>query len=120
MREPPLKSRKFIAYLVAEITWKILAGLVLFWGKDSIPQQVFIILFAIVVVAGFVEAGFILGQASLDKYTRIAQIASQNGKVFEVTRRSMTVTNGPDTKPTAPPTPSEATQGGLGAALTLY
>lgn len=75
-----LKSKKFIAFLVSESTWKILALFVLFWGKDSIPQQVFVILLAIIIVAGFVEAGYILGQASLDRFVRIAEIAVQNGK----------------------------------------
>ena len=72
----PLQSKKFVAYLVAEITWKALAVLVLFWGKDSIPTQVWAILLAIILVAGFVEVGYILGQAALEKYIQVAQIAA--------------------------------------------
>ena len=74
-----LQSKKFVAYLVAEITWKALAVLVLFWGKDAIPTQVWVCLISIIVVAGFIEAGYILGQSSLDKYLRIAQIAVDAG-----------------------------------------
>jgi len=88
-----LRSKKFIAFLVSESTWKVLAALVLFWGKDSIPQQVFVILLAIIVVAGFVEAGYIIGQASLDKYVRIAEIATQNGKEFSM--KGVTVKGAP-------------------------
>ena len=70
----PMQSKKFVAYLIAEITWKVLAGLVLFWGKDSIPQSEFIVLLAIVLVAGFVEVGYILGQASIDKFVQLAAL----------------------------------------------
>jgi hypothetical protein len=76
----PLQSRKFVAYLTAEITWKGLAALVLFWGKDSIPTQVWLILLAIIVVAGFVEVAYISGQAGLDRYTQVAQIAARSGQ----------------------------------------
>jgi hypothetical protein len=79
-----LRSKKFIAFMASEFTWKILAALVLFWGKDSIPQQVFIILLAIIIVAGFVETGYIIGQASLDKFVRVAEIAVANGKQFSM------------------------------------
>lgn len=80
--ENPLQSRKFVAYLVAEITWKILAILVLFWGRDSIPQQVWVILMSVIIVAGFIEAVYIGGQAALDKYIQVAKIASLNGKAL--------------------------------------
>lgn len=75
----PLHSRKFAAFLVAEATWKILAALVLFWGRDSITTQVWVILLSIIIVAGFVEALYIGGQASLDKYIRVAQIVVGGG-----------------------------------------
>jgi hypothetical protein len=93
----PLQSRKFIAFLVAEVTWKILAALVLFWGKDAIPLQVWAILLAIVLVAGFVEVGYIVGQAYLDKYLRIAQIAVEAGQSIQMKGVTMT--------PVAPKTP---------------
>ena len=75
MSDPALKSKKFLAYLIAELSWKALAGLVLFWGKDSMPGMVFGVLIAIVIVAGFVEVGYILGTVSLDKYIKVAEIA---------------------------------------------
>ena len=86
----PLQSKKFVAFTLAEITWKILAGLVLFWGKDAMPDQQFIVLLAIIVVAGFVEVGFILGQASLDKFVRLAKIAALTaGAKIDSTETSM-------------------------------
>jgi len=88
----PIQSKKLAAFLVAELTWKILAVLVLFWGKDTIPEQVWAILMAIVVIAGFVEVGYIIGQASLDKYIQIAKIAVGAG--HSVTMRGITINKG--------------------------
>lgn len=81
-----LKSKKFIAYLVAEVTWKILAAFALMWGwhNNDVSHQVFWLLMAIVLVAGFVEIGYILGQASLDKYLHLVKIASVTGKKLNV------------------------------------
>ena len=86
----PLKSKKFLAFLVAEVTWKVLAALVLFWGKDAIPHQVWAILLAIILVAGFVEVGYIIGQSSLDKFVRVAGIAANAGHA--VSMKGLTIT----------------------------
>jgi len=69
----PLHSKKFIAFLVAEITWKILAGMVLIFGKGSMDSDTFIALVAIIITAGVVESGYILGQAGLDRYARMIE-----------------------------------------------
>jgi hypothetical protein len=37
--------------------------------------MVFGIMMAIILIAGFIEAGYIIGQAALDKYVRVAEIA---------------------------------------------
>lgn len=75
------KSRKFVAFLIAESTWKVLAAFTLVWGWNSarLSDEVFWIMMAIIVVAGFVESGYILGQAALDKYIHLADIATSNG-----------------------------------------
>jgi len=73
MSTPPLQSKKFIAFLIVEITWKLLAGMVLFWGKGSMDSDTFIVLLVIVITAGTVEVGYILGQAALDKYIHMAE-----------------------------------------------
>lgn len=102
LEEPPLKSRKFVAYLVAEITWKAALLIVLTLGmkNGTIDLIVGSIALSIVIVAGFIEAGYIIGQASLDKYTRIAEIAAANGKSF--TMKGLTVDAPKAAEPPAP------------------
>ena len=84
----PLKSRKFIAYLLAELTWKIILLATLWLTKDVLLARTDIdgagvgmwwFMWTVVLVAGFVEVGFIGGQAWLDKYVRVASITA-NGK----------------------------------------
>ena len=101
----PLQSKKFVAYLVAEATWKAILLVILIMGmkNGTIDMIVGSIVLTIVAVAGFIEAGYIIGQASLDKYTRIAQIAASNGKAL--TMKDMQV--GP---PSAPQRPAESPQ----------
>ena len=77
----PLRSKKFLAFLLSEITWKLLAGAVLAWAwnTDAIEFHAFIVLLVIVILAAFVEVGFILGQAGLDRFVRLATIAAKVG-----------------------------------------
>ena len=66
----PLKSKKFLAYLVADFGWKILIGYTI-WkeeSKEQIGYTTFLILLSMIVTAGFIQIGYILGQAMLDKY----------------------------------------------------
>jgi hypothetical protein len=74
----PLKSKKFIAFLVAYLSLVGLAVLTLVWAWDlnEISNRVFFLQLAIVIVLGFLAVGYILGQAGLDRYVRLAQIAA--------------------------------------------
>ena len=66
----PLKSKKFLAYLIADFGWKILIGYTI-WKEESkseIGYTTFLILLSMIVTAGFIQIGYILGQAMLDKY----------------------------------------------------
>jgi Mg2+/citrate symporter len=66
----PLKSKKFLAYLIADFGWKILIGYTN-WKEESkseIGYTTFLILLSMIVTAGFIQIGYILGQAMLDKY----------------------------------------------------
>lgn len=108
----PLQSKKFVAYLVAEITWKIALVVLLVMGIKEAKIDVFIgsVALAIVIIAGFIEAGYIIGQASLDKYLGVARIATQNGKAFQM--KGLSVAHGgkaeepkPQKKPQPPPAP---------------
>ena len=66
----PLKSKKFLAYLIADFGWKILIGYTI-WKEESkseIGYTTFLILLSMIVTAAFIQIGYILGQAMLDKY----------------------------------------------------
>lgn len=79
MEKTPLASKKFIAYLVAEITWKIVLAAALFTFKEQLSDASvwgWWFMITTVIVAGFVEVGFIGGQAWLDKYVRVAEITT--------------------------------------------
>lgn len=104
----PLQSKKFVAYLVAESTWKLALLVVLVMGmkNGTIDLIVGSLALAIVLVAGFIEVGYIIGQASLDKYVRVAQIVSENGKT--VNMKGMQVGHGPAPVPESPPEPPTA------------
>ena len=82
----PLQSKKFIGYMAAEIGWKVVLGILLVMGihGDTIDGFIGGIALAIVIVAGAIEITYIGGQAALDKYVRIAQIAAGAGQAFEM------------------------------------
>lgn len=64
----PMKSKKFIAYLFADIGWKviILYQLMHLKGKLQINELTFLI--TTVITAGVIQIGYIIGQSALDKY----------------------------------------------------
>lgn len=74
----PLESKKFLAYLISEITWKLVlvAALVVF-HKDfkDVGAWAWWFMMTIVITAGFTEIGYIGGQAWLDRYVKVAEIA---------------------------------------------
>jgi hypothetical protein len=69
----PLKSKKFIAYLIADIGWKLLLVYMLFQLKGKYDYYSFFITLTLVITTGFIQVGYILGQASLDKYTKMVE-----------------------------------------------
>ncbi len=78
VEKSPLASKKFLAYLLAELTWKALLGLMLIVFREEVTDVgvwAWWVMLTIVIVAGFVEVGFIGGQAWLDKYVRVAGMA---------------------------------------------
>lgn len=84
LEKSPLSSKKFVAYLISEATWKLIIIIALYLGKDvmlardDINSTPFLwwFLFCVVVVAGFIEVGYIGGQAWLDKYVRVTKITA--------------------------------------------
>ena len=71
----PLKSKKFLAYLIADIGWKILMFYVVWEYQTEIDHYAFMVLVTMIVTSGFIQIGYILGQAALDKYTHVATTA---------------------------------------------
>jgi len=75
-----LESKKFLAYLLAELTWKAIILLTLLLSRgvlggmdtDATRGWIWWFLVVVVVVAGFIECGFIGGQAWLDRYVYTA------------------------------------------------
>ena len=67
----PLQSKKFIAYLFANISTK----LYLFYATGRGEGDV--VLITTIICSLFLDVGYILGQASLDKYIKFAEIMSE-------------------------------------------
>ena len=68
----PLKSKKFIAYLIADIGWKIIILYMLTHLKSKLETGELTFLLTIVITSGVIQIGYILGQAALDKYISAA------------------------------------------------
>jgi len=68
-----LKSKKFVAYLIAELGWKLLIAFILWQYSAKIEHYSFVLLMTIVITSGFIQVGYILGQAALDKYSMLAE-----------------------------------------------
>lgn len=64
-----LQSKKLVAYLVAELSWKALIGAALWLDpvEGAFPRWA---LLTMVVTAGFLEVGYILGQSYVDGFLR--------------------------------------------------
>lgn len=86
MEKSPLQSKKFVAMLVSEISWKVVILAMLFWGAPAWLVAI------TVLVCGFLEVAYIGGQAALDRYTRLAHIAvnglkPSNGSMARIVSR---------------------------------
>jgi len=74
----PTESKKFLAYIISEITWKVILLVALLTFHDEfadVGAMAWWFMMSVVVTAGFVEIGYIGGQAWLDRYVRVAEIA---------------------------------------------
>ena len=90
MSASKFKSKKFAAYLVGEFTWKFLIFYVILEYKNAIDHYAFMVLVTMIVTSGFLQVGYILGQAALDKYTHLAETSvthtSDPAKAFDKVR----------------------------------
>jgi hypothetical protein len=67
-------SKKFAAYLISEVSWKLLLFYTLSVYSDKpLDHYGFLILVTMVVTSGFVGVGYILGQAAIDKYVHLME-----------------------------------------------
>ena len=99
----PLQSKKFVAFLVAEVSTKIALIVLIALGMSNSKIDIIVgsIALAMLIIAGAIEALYIGGQAGLDKYTRIALIASTAGHSFKMGNVSVTAEKKPEPKPDA-------------------
>ena len=74
----PLQSKKFIAYLIADLGWKLILIYMLFQLKGKYDYYSFFVVLTLVLVTGFIQVGYILGQASLDKYIQMVEKNQKN------------------------------------------
>lgn len=69
----PLQSKKFLAYFAANL----LSKAYLFFATARNESDIVIV--AAIMCATFLDVGYLLGQASLDKYIRMTEIATKAG-----------------------------------------
>ena len=71
LEKTPLSSKKFIAYLISNLGSKML----LFWMVTRSEGDM--VLMTTITAASFIDIGYILGQAALDKYVRVASLGKE-------------------------------------------
>lgn len=84
----PLRSKKFLAYLISEAGWKVALFYLLYVYRNGIDEYCFTIIMTIVLVNGFLQVGYILGEIALDRYSRITEnILLQNKNKTQTRKR---------------------------------
>tara|TARA_B100001989_G_scaffold224414_1_gene178863 strand:+ start:36 stop:311 length:276 start_codon:yes stop_codon:yes gene_type:complete len=68
----PIKSKKFLAYIIADLGWKIIILYMLMHLESKLQPSELTLLLTIVITSGIIQIGYILGQAALDKYISAA------------------------------------------------
>ena len=68
----PMKSKKFLAYLISDIGWKVIILYMLMHLQSKLSVQELTFLMTIVITSGVIQIGYILGQVALDKYISAA------------------------------------------------
>ena len=61
----PLKSKKFLAYLLADLGWKGIILYTLMHLKSKLDAEELTFLLTVVITSGIIQIGYILGQAAL-------------------------------------------------------
>lgn len=71
IEKAPLSSKKFVAYVMSNILMKIFLFSMLKYGTSEA------VMICAILSSSFVDVGYILGQAALDKYVRVASVQSK-------------------------------------------
>ena len=86
---PTKEDRRFVAFLISTVAWKAILVTTLVLTADLLVTRTDIegaggwmwwFLWTIVLVTGFIEAGYIGGQTWLDSYTALARITARPGR----------------------------------------
>jgi len=70
----PMASKKFVAYLLSQLSWTGLMGAILVIEVLTQVEHDQWLLLSMVVAQAFLQTGFILGQAGLDMFVRCAAV----------------------------------------------
>ena len=73
IEKTPLQSKKFIAYLISNIIMKLLLFYMCYKNESDL------VIMTCLTAATFLDVGYILGQAALDKYVRVASVSKTQG-----------------------------------------
>ena len=76
LEKKALVSKKFLAFFFVESIMVIMAMTALITGSTGWPISAFML--SIILTMGALAIGYILGQAALDKYVRIAQVTNRD------------------------------------------
>jgi positive regulator of sigma E activity len=68
IEKSPLQSKKFVAYFISNIGSKLLMA----WMVTKQASSTTMV--AAIIAAAFIDIGYILGQAALDRYVRVMAI----------------------------------------------
>jgi len=80
MDKNPLQSKKFLAYIIADLGWKVALLYMLTHLQSKLDYYSFFVIVSLIIVSGFIQVGYILGQAALDKYLKVAENINPNDK----------------------------------------
>lgn len=74
IEKAPLQSKKFLAYLISNLGSKLLMFWMVYRNEGDF------VLTTVITAAAFIDIGYILGQAALDKYVRVTSLQKRVGK----------------------------------------
>ena len=81
-KQPPFASKKFLAYLVAELTWKVLIASGLFLVRDQVEAGgawMWWWMIVATICSAFLEIGTVLGLAYVDRFVDVAETLASRG-----------------------------------------